>query len=106
MPVDYGAYPPNWKQIRREILDRAGDRCEGSPQYPDCRAQNHRPHPVTESKVVLTVAHVDHDRQNCGRENLKAWCQRCHLAHDKKQHARNAAQTRRDRRARADLFPL
>ena len=44
-------YPPNWKEIRASILERAGNLCEGSPRYPDCRAANGEPHPVTGSKV-------------------------------------------------------
>lgn len=33
-------------------------------------------------KVVLTVAHLDHQPENCDPENLRAWCQRCHNAYD------------------------
>lgn len=33
-------------------------------------------------KVVLTVAHMDHQPENCCRENLKALCQRCHNRYD------------------------
>lgn len=28
MPCDYSKYPPNWKEIRREILNRAYGKCE------------------------------------------------------------------------------
>ena len=38
------------------VLLRAHHHCEGSPFYPLCRAENHRPHPVTGSFVILTVA--------------------------------------------------
>ena len=55
---------------------------------------NGQPHPVTGSKVVLTVGHLDHDPMNCARENLRAWCQRCHLTYDAALHARNAKRTR------------
>ena len=56
MPVDWSKYPSNWAQyIRPALLKRAGNRCEGSPAYPGCRAANKRPHPVTKSKVVLTI---------------------------------------------------
>jgi 5-methylcytosine-specific restriction endonuclease McrA len=34
------------------------------------------------SKVVLTVAHLDHTPENCADENLRAWCQRCHNSYD------------------------
>lgn len=33
-------------------------------------------------KVILTVAHLDHQPENCDPENLRAWCQRCHNAYD------------------------
>jgi hypothetical protein len=33
-------YPANWSEIRAAILLRAGNHCEGSPAYPDCRAEN------------------------------------------------------------------
>lgn len=36
--------------------------------------------------VVLTVAHIDHDKTNNRFDNLAALCQRCHLGHDKHQH--------------------
>ena len=39
-------------------------------------------HLVGTAKVILTVAHLDHQPENCARENLKALCQRCHNAYD------------------------
>lgn len=104
MPCDYSKYPPNWREIRARVLARAGNKCEGSPAYPDCRAANYQPHPVTGSRVVLTVAHLDHDTTRSHLENLRCWCQRCHLTYDAQQHARNARNTRRNRRAVGDLL--
>ncbi len=76
-------YPKNWlTEIRPAILERAGNKCEGSPLYPDCRVGNYKPHPVTGSKVILTIAHLDHTPENCNPENLRAWCQRCHCTFD------------------------
>ncbi len=100
-PEDKHRYGPHWKtKVRPSILERAGHRCEGSPEYPDCRAENGQPHPVTGSKVVLTVAHwPDHTIENQHPDNLHAWCQRCHLTMDGKHHARRAAETRRKRKA-------
>jgi len=86
-PENRKRYPKNWKEIRVDILKRANNRCEGSPKYPDCRAINYQKHPVTGSKVVLTVAHLDHTPENCDYKNLRAWCQRCHLTYDAKHHA-------------------
>lgn len=97
-------YPSDWKQISKRIRERAGNVCEGSPKYPDCKAINGEAHPVTGSKVVLTVAHLDHQPENCDDDNLKAWCQRCHLTYDADHHKRNAAATRRAKLASGDLF--
>lgn len=40
-PENKRRYPDNWARIRGEILLRAGNKCEGSPDYPDCHVQNH-----------------------------------------------------------------
>lgn len=56
------------------------------------------------TRVVLTIAHLDHVPEHCDDDNLKALCQRCHLAYDAEHHAKNAAVTRRARKAIADLF--
>jgi len=88
-------YPANWNAISKRIRKEAGNRCEGSPAYPDCRAVNGRPHPVTGSKVVLTVAHLDHTPENCLRSNLRAWCQRCHLTYDARHHRQTRIEAQR-----------
>lgn len=46
-------------------------------------------------KVVLTVAHLDHQPENCADDNLKALCQKCHLDYDREHHKANRAKTRR-----------
>ena len=62
-------------------------------------------------RVVLTVAHLDHDTQNNDDSNLLSLCQRCHLRLDREQHADNTRRTvatklraRRSRHAVGDLF--
>jgi len=78
MPINYNDYHPKWSLISRLIrYRRAGNCCE------ECGAENYQPHPVTGSKVVLTVAHLDQDRSNNRFSNLKALCQRCHFEHDR-----------------------
>lgn len=78
-------YPKDWKLRSRFIrFFRARNCCEW------CGAENYQPHPITGSKVVLTVAHVyDHRPENCSFLNLAALCQKCHLNHDKEIHAKN-----------------
>lgn len=116
-------YPPNWStEIRPAILARADGRCEclgecghdhraetgdvlGLPtgrdvaaevREPDrCIARDRRDHPVTGSRVVLTVAHRDHTPEHCDESNLFAACQRCHLAYDRDHHAETRRATRR-----------
>lgn len=55
-------------------------------------------------RIILTIAHLDHTPENCDLENLRAWCQRCHLAYDHEHHQRNAYATRRSGKAAGDLF--
>jgi hypothetical protein len=98
MPINYKRYHPKWTLIVRLIRKRSGNRCEGSPAYPACRAENGKPHPVTGSKVVCTTAHMDHNRENNRFWNLKHLCQRCHLHHDRKQHAFNRKYGRETKR--------
>lgn len=42
-------------------------------------------------RVVLTVAHLNHISGDDRDENLKAWCQWCHLNYDKAHHAESRA---------------
>jgi hypothetical protein len=77
-PENKNKYPRNWKQISEDIrFNRAQNKCEV------CGAANYMPHPITGSKVILTVAHLDHTPENCDYTNLKAMCQKCHNNYDK-----------------------
>lgn len=97
-PENKKLYPANWKEIREEILKRANNCCE------HCGVKNHAVGYRTEDgefvesvgmqqeadtldgekliKIVLTIAHLDHDPTNNNRKNLKALCQRCHNRYD------------------------
>jgi hypothetical protein len=48
-------------------------------------------------RIVLTIAHLNHEPSDGREEVLRAWCQRCHLAYDRPRHIRKAAATRRRR---------
>ena len=96
-PENRARYPANWKQIVAQVRERSGNRCEGTPAFPECRAVNGEPHPETGSKVVLTTAHLDHVPENCDLSNLRHLCQRCHLTYDAQHHAQTAYATRRAR---------
>ena len=100
MPIDYSTYPADWKLRSRFVrFYRAKNKCEW------CGAQNGEPHPVTGSKVVLTVAHVyDMNHHAASLLNLAALCQKCHLNHDRKHHMENSWKTRRERKNNLELF--
>lgn len=133
-PENRGRYPTDWKQIRERILARAGHCCErckapnltmiargegrhvGTYMTDDaevidadtgeilgrCRMSDYQlGHMV---RVVLTIAHLDHTPENCADDNLRAWCQRCHLAYDAEHRAATARETRQSRKAVGDLF--
>ena len=101
MPCDYKEYPNNWTNISNYIrFIRAGNKCE------TCGAENGKPHPDTGSIVVLTVAHIRHDKMDVRYNpirydahdpdnNLVAECQRCHLWRDRFLHAANRRNGRR-----------
>jgi hypothetical protein len=83
MPINYKKYPRNWQEIRNKILIRAKNHCEL------CPAENYKPHWKTNSKVILTIHHINFDitdNRNC---NLLALCQRCHIKLDAGQKAKN-----------------
>lgn len=102
-PENKKRYPKNWNEVRANILERAEHKCEGSPDYPDCRAKNYESHPETGSKVILTIGHLDHTPENCEDDNLKAWCQRCHLNYDAEHHAESRYKDKRCK-STVDMF--
>lgn len=97
-PENKARYPKNWKQIRQQILERAGNRCEF------CGVENHSLRYRGEAKydgfglppvkVVLTIAHLDHHPENCDPSNLRALCQRCHNRYDAKHRAETRSRTK------------
>src|SRR4051812_1676471 len=56
------------------------------------------------TRVVLATAHRDHDTGNNVDANLAAFCQRCHMNHDRPEHKRRRWLTLFRRRAMGDLF--
>ena len=130
-PENRARYPANWPEIRFGILQRARYRCEhpgcmamhrqlgywlDGLWVPLPRALRDagvdRPTTIqcadgTALKVilvVLTIAHLDHTPENCDPENLRAWCQRHHLAYDAEHHRQTAYMTRKLQANTPDLF--
>ena len=125
-------YPIDWVQISRHVrFERAGGVCQGCGRrhgeifdcLPDGRWydagrrvwRNERGRrarsPGTEdsprmrqSRVVLAAAHLDHNPTNNRLGNLRSFCQRCHLLHDRAHHIRQRRITWLLRRALGDLF--
>ena len=116
MPIDYSKYPANWKtEIVPRILKRADYKCEfcgiengyevvsakiytrqqGRYSYRTVWFKNvddyeRVSHLFTSKKivrVVLTIAHLDHDENNHNvtDDRLAALCQYCHLKYDAKE---------------------
>lgn len=79
-----------WKWTFEEYIEAYGADTERR-----CRAFNYIEHPITRSLVVLTVAHLDHDKQSIDPDKLMAMCQRCHLGYDSEENRRKRAETRR-----------
>jgi hypothetical protein len=115
-PIDYDRYPPNWKtEIVPAVLKRANNHCEHEgctfkngqlvfqgkknnrsnwyatyeQAVEDCGQYLAFDKPV---KVVLTVAHLDHDEENwnVALDRLKAMCQLHHLRYDAKEKYRRS----------------
>ena len=59
---------------------------------------------VRRTRVVLAAAHRDHDTANNAARNLAAFCQRCHMIHDRPEHQRRRWRTLFRRKASGDLF--
>jgi 5-methylcytosine-specific restriction endonuclease McrA len=111
-------YPKDWQAIRATILYRAGNACEqcGIPNRAwrnNATGQWTKDAGLAEAwrldgdkiaDIVLTVAHLDHTPEHNDLANLRALCQRCHLAYDADHHAQTAYQTRRRHLALGDLF--
>ncbi|MEU8920358.1 hypothetical protein AB0D10_05380 [Kitasatospora sp. NPDC048545] len=101
-PENRDRYPRNWPAISLDIrTNRAGGRCEclgecGRGTH-DGRCPNINGEPAygTGSKVVLTVAHLDHIPEHSDPSNLRAMCNGTHLHYDRDHHRQTAAATRR-----------
>ncbi|RJX21821.1 MAG: hypothetical protein C4570_02105 [Ammonifex sp.] len=118
-------YPENWLEIRELILERAKGRCEfcGVDNhwiiYRDrrgkvCsvpRSQRHLKYCYDRDgvrhknvKIVLTVAHLNHNPADNRPENLAALCQRCHNRHDVSTRVRNRKARLHKARATGELL--
>ena len=130
-PENRRRYPKDWPEIRARILRRALWRCEwpgcnalhrdvgwwrgdtfvhmnralrdAGAKAGDRIACYDGP-PIKLILIVLTIAHLDHQPENCADDNLQAWCQRHHLGYDREHHQANAQATRRARANTLEMF--
>ena len=127
-------YPANWREISLSIRARAGQCCEqcGVPNYEigaraggkwwkaEPKGSEDHDHPragedfpcrngdevqwLRTIRIILTVAHLDHDPRNCKPENLRAWCQRCHNLYDASMRRAGTRKRAHEARASGDLL--
>lgn len=101
---------PEWLVLREQVRERAGNKCEGCGVENGARIVRylgqvyHYVHGTTAwiggsqfkiITIVCTVAHVDGKLVDHSLDNLRFWCQKCHLTHDAAQHAQSRATRRR-----------
>jgi hypothetical protein len=101
MPIDYSKYHPEWfDKIRPAILKRENYECKTC--HRKHKAYYYKTDPVTAPeldewsiqrakalgekiiRIILTIAHLDHNVKNNDEKNLAALCQKCHLNYDMK----------------------
>ena len=121
-PCNYSDYHPDWKSIRRQILDQADHCCEfcGVANMARGRRDEHGVFVTADEdtcdewfwserrcfRIVLTIAHLCHDTTCYDPTHLRALCQKCHLAYDVEHHRANAAQTLRFKKVAAGQMQL
>lgn len=105
MPMQRALYPSDWEAISLRIRERAQWRCEacGVAQGAEVASVSDKGKMY---RIVLTVAHLNHDPADCSESNLRAWCQSCHLRYDVEHHARNRARHRREAQVEAGQLAL
>ena len=109
MPMDRSLYPSDWDEIALAIKNDADWQCKACgrpcrrpeetfdelyqrlPSYWEPywwsweESDYERVKIASPHRFKLTVAHLDHNPQNCDRNNLRAWCTPCHARYDLKQ---------------------
>jgi len=92
-PENRARYPKNWRAISDARRVEADWRCECAGECGRgthggrCPNRHGEPAYGTGSKVILTLAHLNHTPEDVRPSNLKCYCQACHLNYDKEHHA-------------------
>ena len=125
-------YPKNWKEISKATIERAYNKCElcfaknyslihrgkidfitwkypylvcpytEGDKYKDCLicSQDEKNKPT---KIILTVHHINHNKQDNSKHNLISLCQRCHLRLDMAHHVKNRRESREKNQMKINL---
>lgn len=116
MPMDRSRYPDDWVKIAHRVKDAARWVCQacGAPhgddgaidldgcwndreeivEMPvDLQRQLFGPDGPELRRSILTVAHLNHEPEDCSDDNLRALCAACHRAYDRDDNAIRAART-------------
>lgn len=125
-PENKGLYPKNWVDLRQSILAREDHCCKfcqvpnhwtiyrdtsgqwhSTPRkyrhnlyYYDANGYRHK-----NIRIVLTIAHLNHDPRDNRPENLAALCQYHHNRHDIRDRIAGRRRRAFQVAAAADLFP-
>ena len=91
-PENKARYPADWDVIVYRVRLRSHNQCEFLVDGKRCNAHQGWPHPITGSRVVLTVAHLDHTPEHSELWNLRHGCQRCHNRYDAEHRAQSRNQ--------------
>jgi hypothetical protein len=133
-PENVARYPKDWPTISRTIRANAYNQCEwcgvrnyalgawieghwhtaepkgsGERDWPrqgerfPCRYRDHVEWAKV-TRIVLTVAHLDHVPEHCEADNLRALCQRCHNAYDMPMRRAGIAKRAREALGVIDMF--
>jgi hypothetical protein len=88
--MDRRLYPKRWKDITYQLKAQAGWQCQMCKKAHGEWTYNRHGH---RCKVILSVAHLDHDVRNPDAR-LAVLCLQCHLSYDlsRAQRGRKAAQ--------------
>ncbi|HVB61248.1 MAG TPA: hypothetical protein VNE61_08670 [Ktedonobacteraceae bacterium] len=98
MPMQRTLYPKNWRSIAAAHKTAVGNTCQRCGKRHGDLTRNRFGKPV---RVVLTVAHLDHDPDN-PNARLVVWCTQCHLRYDAS-HAQRFRKAARMAMARGQL---
>lgn len=90
--------------MKRQAVELAGHRCQGSNKHPECRAREGIAHPVTDKPVRLSVIHDAPGQPTV--EGMIVMCDRCALTYEFKVHGSNDWRQKRASMRNAEMFDI